>query len=177
LTRVNTPFGPPSSHYLSLAHTHTHTHSHSHTFTFTFALPTHLASVLSSFTCSWLENRTISGLDGDAFHGLIDSHDYIGGLADFTGEVGRFAVAAAAKRDTVAVRESLAADLSVQDALMRLGLPGKLGKKEEMLRTNVKKLEHVLYELSLIKASGRKVTAATTEADGSGGGGAGDERE
>jgi hypothetical protein len=56
-------------------------------------------------------------------------------------------VAAAARRDDVAVRESLAADLSVQDALMRFGLPGKLGKKDDMLKTNVKKLEHVLYVL------------------------------
>lgn len=111
----------------------------------------------------WLEEKTICAADGPALEGLIDSTEYIGGLADFTGEVGRFAVAAAARRDDAAVRECLAADLSVQDALMKLGLPGKLGKKESMLKTNVKKLEHVLYELSLIKASGRKVSAAKTE--------------
>lgn len=33
----------------------------------------------------------------------------------------------------------------------------QLSKKDSELRTNVKKLEHVLYELSLIKATGRQV--------------------
>lgn len=119
----------------------------------------------------WLENKTIPAMEGEAFKGMIDSTEYIGGLVDFTGEVGRFAVAAAAKRDTDAVEASLAADLTVQDVLMRLGLPGKLSKKEGALRTNVKKLEHVLYELSIVKATGRKVTVSKTEEGGGASGG------
>jgi hypothetical protein len=46
-------------------------------------------------------------------------------------------VAAAAKRDTDAVEGSLAADLSVQDVLMRLGLPGKLVLEHFELATTV----------------------------------------
>ena len=51
----------------------------------------------------------------------------------------------------------------------------QLSKKEGALRTNVKKLEHILYELSLVKASGRKVTASKTEESSGGGGGAQDD--
>jgi len=111
----------------------------------------------------WLDDQRICALDAPEFEGLIDSTEYLGGLVDFTGEVGRFAVAAATKRNDEKVRLSLAADLAVQDVFMKLGLPSKLSKKESALRTNVKKLEHIMYELSLVKASGRKVTATKTE--------------
>lgn len=43
---------------------------------------------------------------------------YIGGLVDFTGEVGRVAVMAATRRDQPKVEQALAAALTVQDALM-----------------------------------------------------------
>jgi hypothetical protein len=46
---------------------------------------------------------------------------------------------------------------------MNLGLTGKLGKKEGELNTNVKKMESVLYDLSLVKATGRKVQAESTK--------------
>lgn len=120
----------------------------------------------------WLRDGTLLPLSGADFMGLVNSVEYLGGLVDFTGEVGRYAVAAASKRDDVTVRKSLAAVLAVQDALMRVGLPAKLSKKADELKSNVKKLEHVLYELSLVKATGRSVTASTTDM---GSGGAADE--
>jgi hypothetical protein len=43
-------------------------------------------------------------------------------------------------------------------------MPSKLAKKEGALRTNIKKIEHVLYELSLVKATGRNVTASVEDA-------------
>ena len=43
---------------------------------------------------------------------------YVGGLVDFTGEVGRIAVMAATRRDQSQVEQALAAALTVQDALM-----------------------------------------------------------
>ena len=44
-----------------------------------------------------------------------------------------------------------------------IGMPSKLAKKEGALRTNVKKMEHVLYELSLVKTTGRNMTASVDE--------------
>jgi hypothetical protein len=48
-------------------------------------------------------------------------------------------------------------------------IAGKLGKKESELQQNIKKLERVLYELSLLKATGRKVqTESADEPSGEG---------
>ena len=51
-------------------------------------------------------------------------------------------------------------------ALIHLGtsVPGRMGKKAGALRNNVKKLEHVLYELSLLKGTGRRTLAAEKSA-------------
>ena len=72
---------------------------------------------------------------------------------------------AAARRDQDAVRTSLAAMLAVQEGIFFLGdsARGSLSKKESALKSNVKKCEHLMYELSLVKASGRNVSAAKTE--------------
>ena len=56
------------------------------------------------------ESRTIAPPSHAKFGGLVQTIEYLGGLADFTGEVGRWAVAAAARRDEAAVRAALAAD-------------------------------------------------------------------
>ena len=62
------------------------------------------------------------------------------------------------KRDEEAVQRALATNLAVERLWMGVGdKPGKLGKKEGELQQNIKKLERVLYELSLLKATGRKV--------------------
>lgn len=56
---------------------------------------------------------------GDWRSALINGGSrYIGGLVDFTGEVGRVAVLAATRRDQPQVEKALAAALTVQDALM-----------------------------------------------------------
>eukprot|EP00041_Stephanoeca_diplocostata_P026469 m.714827 g.714827 ORF g.714827 m.714827 type:complete len:515 (-) comp22973_c1_seq1:413-1957(-) len=115
----------------------------------------------------WLESddSEICPIDVAELDGQCLPHDYLGGLVDFTGEVGRYAVLAASKRDDARVRKSLAAVLAVEEALTSLNLSGKYGKKASELRNNVKKLEVVLYELSLVKASGRNVTTAISADD------------
>eukprot|EP00037_Helgoeca_nana_P011256 m.100943 g.100943 ORF g.100943 m.100943 type:complete len:337 (-) comp20708_c0_seq7:123-1133(-) len=112
---------------------------------------------------TWLDSGDIAPMDAPGLE-LLDPPEYIGGLVDFTGEVGRVAVMAATRRDQPKVEQALAAALTVQDALMCLGMPSKLAKKEGALRTNIKKIEHVLYELSLVKATGRNVTASVEDA-------------
>ena len=100
---------------------------------------------------------------------IVTEEEYLGGLVDFTGEVGRWAVLQATYRNRAAVENALAADLTVEAALIHLGtsVPGRMGKKVGALRNNVKKLEHVLYELSLLKGTGRRTIAAEKSAPSS----------
>ena len=57
-----------------------------------------------------------------------------------------------------AVRGSLASAVAVQSALMSLGghAPRGVSKKGDALRTAVRKMETLLYELSLVDRSGRR---------------------
>lgn len=92
----------------------------------------------------------------------LEPEEYLGGLADLTGEVGRFAVTRGTQRDTPGVKLSLETDTSILYALDSLSkLPGGgLNKKIDPLRRSVEKLEKMLYELSLVKATGRNVVAS-----------------
>ena len=83
--------------------------------------------------------------------------EYIGGLVDLTGEVGRFAVARATGREVAAVEGCLETVMYVAGELVRSTLPGKVNKKMEGLRTNQKKLETLRYELALIQAGKGRV--------------------
>ena len=75
------------------------------------------------------------------------------------GEVGRFAIACATDRNEEGVKACLSADLQVTDAIMQLtNIPPRLSKKNTALEMNTRKLEHVLYELSLAKATGFNVS-------------------
>ena len=93
--------------------------------------------------------------------------EYLGGLCDLTGEVGRFAVKRGTQRDTPGVKLSLETDTSILYALQNINkLPGGgLGKKIDPLRRSVEKLERMLYELSLVKATGRNVVAAINDTE------------
>ena len=89
--------------------------------------------------------------------GHLQTAEYIGGLCDLVGEVGRYAVRKATERDKAAVREALAVAVAVQSALLALGSSAPRGthKKGDALRTAVRKMETLLYELSLVERSGR----------------------
>ena len=106
--------------------------------------------------------------------GALTPSEYLGGVCDLVGEMGRFAVRRATERDASAVREALASAVAVQAALLALGdaLPRAVGKKLDALRTSVRKLEQLLYELSLVQRSGR--TRAAPEPVPEPGGGAAD---
>ena len=70
---------------------------------------------------------------------------------DLTGEVGRYAVACATKRNSEGVKQCLVTNMSILHALETVSMPGKLGKKVDPLRKSVEKLEQMLFELSLIE--------------------------
>lgn len=95
--------------------------------------------------------------------GRLQPSEYLGGLCDLVGEIGRFAVRRATVRDADAVRQSLSSALAVQSAVLALGssAPRGLHKKGDALRTAVRKLETLLYELSLVDRSGRVREAPT----------------
>lgn len=88
--------------------------------------------------------------------------EYLGGLMDLTGEVGRFAVRSAGRgRDAVGdVELCLACVDAVYVGLQSLPLlPGGLGKKMGPLKGTLAKVEGLLYELALLSTGGLKVRA------------------
>ena len=119
------------------------------------------------------KSQTIAGPSHPHFAGMVETTEYLGGLADFTGEVGRWAVAAASRRDEEAVRAALATDHACLQAWMALQVGGKLGKKEGAIKTNTRKVESLLYDLSVARAGGKKASVASD--DGGDGGGDGGE--
>ena len=105
--------------------------------------------------------------------------EYLGGVCDLVGEIGRWAVRRATDRDAPAVAEALESAVAVQTALLLLGsaAPRGLHKKGDALRAAVTKLQTLRYELSLVERSGRtRAEPAEPPPDhpaaGGGGGGA-----
>lgn len=79
-----------------------------------------------------------------------DGEEYLGGLLDFAGELNRFAVARATRRDAASVRHCR----DVLDGLNGVFLQfnfrnGSLRQKYDGLKYTVQKVENLLYELSL----------------------------
>jgi len=94
----------------------------------------------------------------------ISTEDYLGGLCDLTGEIGRYAVARGTARDKEGVKMCLEANKSIYMTLKMLGrLPKNISKKVGMVSKSVEKLERLLYEQSLIEATGRTAFASSVE--------------
>eukprot|EP00980_Cylindrotheca_fusiformis_P009797 scaffold2156_cov115-Cylindrotheca_fusiformis.AAC.22 len=95
----------------------------------------------------------------------VDSQEYLGGLCDLTGEIGRYAVKQATVRDKASVIRCMETNMSILYALEGLQNLGNIGKKMDPLRRTVEKQERMLYELSLVEATGRTtITAARVDA-------------
>ncbi|ETV80884.1 hypothetical protein, variant 1 [Aphanomyces astaci] len=98
----------------------------------------------------FLEHGTLMSID--KLHS-VEREEYLSGVVDFTGEVGRYAVAQATKRDVAQVEacrdivEAISGEFSFRN--------GPLRKKYDSLKYNLKKLENTLYELSLVPSGGR----------------------
>ena len=88
---------------------------------------------------------------------LLEPDEYLGGICDLTGEVGRFAVARATLRDKEGVLICLQTNKSIQTALQmmaKLPNPKSIGRKLDQLNQSVEKIERILYEMSLSEATG-----------------------
>ena len=96
----------------------------------------------------------------------ISTEDYLGGLCDLTGEIGRYAVARGTARDKESVALCLESNKSIYMTLKMLGkLPKNISKKMGMVSKSVEKLERVLYEQSLMEMTGRKEFNSGVETD------------
>ena len=93
-----------------------------------------------ALTLEWKANKRIMTKQE---MGCINTHEYIGALSDFTGEIGRLAVASASMRDLDAVRDVMQADVAISAGIMQLvgAGGGKYSKKSDAISTNLKKVE------------------------------------
>ena len=97
------------------------------------------------------------------FDGLdLQVEEYLGGLCDLTGEIGRFAVQRGTARDKEGIQLCLETNSKIWHTLQSMErLPssssgGGVGKKMDQLRRSVEKLERMMYEMSLSEATGRR---------------------
>ena len=118
----------------------------------------------------WLKDSSTIVSIGDLRKEIhVTADEYLGGLGDFTGEVGRWAVAAATKRDSASVMSALVAIMQVMNILLDISesgdMPGRINKKLGALRKNLTKLEQLRYELALVKGTGRKTLVVSQTAE------------
>ena len=96
----------------------------------------------------------------------LEPEEYLGGLCDLTGEIGRYAVQRGTARDFDGVRACLETNSAVLLAIQMLErFPSGIGKKMDQLRLSVEKIERMTYELSLSEATGRKVDSEAVAMD------------
>lgn len=106
--------------------------------------------------CAWMfrPGRPLLSRSDEALK-LISDEEYLGGLVDFTGEVGRYAVVMATGRQKAVVQDcSFVSTLIRQHVEFAKGLRMK-GDKLVALRTNCKKLQTLLYELTIAEYAGK----------------------
>lgn len=82
----------------------------------------------------------------------VEPEEYLLGLADLTGELGRRAVIAATKRDANQVRLLHEAIERVYGQFVRFDFRnGELRRKYDAIKYNLQKVERILYDLNLDK--------------------------
>lgn len=96
---------------------------------------------------------------------IVSTQEYLGALSDLTGEVGRLAVVCASARDIAAVKEIYEANLVISSMLCELNVGNKYGRKLDAVYANLKKVGDLIYELSLLRNSGRKSRTAFSSAE------------
>lgn len=96
--------------------------------------------------------RVMSGGKVDKIAGLnIDIEGYLGGICDTTGEMVRWAVNKAAKKDFSAMEKIKDAINDIMAELVEFDMTGYLRTKYDQARGNLRKVEQVSYEVSLRK--------------------------
>ena len=81
----------------------------------------------------------------------IDEDIYLGGLLDCTGEMVRHAVLAATAGKTDEVRRAHETVTEIVGEIIHFNLTGALRQKQDQVRSNLRKLEEMAYDLSLRK--------------------------
>jgi len=84
----------------------------------------------------------------------LTPEEYLGGLCDLTGEIGRVAVARGTARDDEGVGACLRANVAVLGAIEGIEYfpQRKFKGKADAVRQSVQKLQHMLYEMALSRA-------------------------
>ncbi|CAL5225253.1 g8045 [Coccomyxa viridis] len=97
----------------------------------------------------------------------IERDEYLGGVLDFTGELNRYAVAKATRRDTEAVVKCRDVVEGLMGEFLQFDLRnGSIRKKYDSLKYTLRKLENTLYELSLAEAGYKRQEDADREPNG-----------
>lgn len=121
---------------------------------------------------SYLLRRTIPTKDEVE---ICNCEEYLGGLMDFVGELNRFAVLAATQRDKAAVEHARETAERVQVQLMKFDFRnGNLRRKYDGIKYSVKKMEQIIYEMSLTDAMGGLAVERGMDDDDGGEPGAGE---
>ena len=90
---------------------------------------------------------------------VASTEEYLGALAHFSVDLGRYGLARATARDAHAVRACLGTALTLQSVALRIGAlwPRGAEKKAEAIRGAPRNLESLLYELTLTEHTGRRI--------------------
>lgn len=82
----------------------------------------------------------------------ISAEEYLGGVADLCGEIGRVGVKAASERDRGTLSAVKETTMLVYEQFLELDLPPKMSKKTDMIMASLNKLDTLQYELDLNSA-------------------------
>lgn len=102
------------------------------------------------------------------FEIVLQPEEYLGGLCDLTGEIGRYAVKCGTDRNFEEVKHCLEANASISFAIQSMArYPSSIGKKMDQLKRSVEKLERMTYEMSLSEAAGGREVMHTHDPESS----------
>jgi predicted translin family RNA/ssDNA-binding protein len=99
----------------------------------------------AKFFGNYLKNKTIGFVRGRQ----IEADIYLAGLCDFTGELLRRAVKEATDKNIKEVKAIKATMEQVMENLIQMDLTGYVRTKFDAAKNNLRKIEQILYELSL----------------------------
>jgi predicted translin family RNA/ssDNA-binding protein len=95
----------------------------------------------------------------------LEPAEYLGGLCDLTGEIGRYAVQRGTARDVKVVQLCWETNEAICEALETMDHHLGLNKKMDMVRRSVEKIERMLYEMSLSEAAGGRNVKSNVAVD------------
>jgi len=93
----------------------------------------------------YLKDGKIGKLDSR----LMDPDVYYAGLADFTGELVRYAIALATKGEVAKIKGVKQGVERIVEHLLELNLTGQLRNKFDQAKRNLRKMEEILYDLTI----------------------------